>query len=260
MQLDIYQVDAFASQVFKGNPAAVVPLDDWLDEATMQAIAQENNLSETAFIVAGEGGWTIRWFTPTDEVDLCGHATLAAAHVIRGHLSPGLERIRLHSPRSGPLSVRCMEDRLELDFPTQELQAVDVGPALVRALGVEPLEAYRSLYAMVVLEDEEAVRRCTPNLVLLEQIDRAFVVTAPGEECDFVSRFFGPGYGVPEDPVTGSAHCMLTPYWSRRLGRPRLLARQLSRRGGELVCEDRGERTAISGQTVEYLRGTITLP
>lgn len=263
MELPIYQVDAFASCLFAGNPAAVCPLEAWLDDERMQAIALENNLSETAFFVPrGDGdGYDLRWFTPKAEVDLCGHATLASAHVILRHLRPDLESVRFHS-RSGPLTVRRLAagDELELDFPADPPRRCETPAALVAALGRAPRETWRGSldYVLAVLEDEQAVRAVRPAWAAFEELDvHAVIVSARGRDVDFVSRFFAPRYGIPEDPVTGSAHCITTPYWAAVLGKKRLRARQLSERGGELVCELRGERVGIAGRSVTYLEGVI---
>ena len=259
MELRIFQVDAFADRLFSGNPAAVCPLDSWLTERTMQAIAMENNLSETAFIVHEEHGWRIRWFTPATEVKLCGHATLAAAFVYFRHIAPASDEVTFAS-LSGPLTVRRHGEQLTLDFPRQHIEPVSPPTLLGQALGTEPLEVHAAGDWLVLLESEEAVRRLTPDIGLLKRLDcRGVIVTAPGNECDFVSRFFAPRVGVDEDPVTGSAHTLLTPFWAARLGRNTLHARQLSARGGELHCELKGERVFISGRVVPYLAGTITI-
>jgi PhzF family phenazine biosynthesis protein len=225
----------------------------------MQSIAAENNLSETAFFVPEGDGHRLRWFTPFTEVDLCGHATLAAAFVVFRHLAPWLERV-LFQTRSGPLMVSRSGDRLTMDFPSRPPAAVEAHPRLIPALGMPPKEVLAARDYMLVYETEEQVRALKPDMAGLREVDRfAVIVTAPGRDCDFVSRFFAPARGVPEDPVTGSAHCTLIPYWSRRLGKKQLFARQVSPRGGELWCEDLGERVHISGQAVEFLSGTITL-
>lgn len=260
MEIPIYQVDAFTTRLFGGNPAAVCPLDTWLPEATMQAIAMENNLSETAFIVSEERGWRIRWFTPTTEVNLCGHATLASACVYFRHIDTGAGRVVFDS-LSGPLTVIRDGELLTLDFPLHAPEPVEAPELLGRALGAEPLEVLAAEDWLVRLDSEEAVRILAPDMSLLRQLDRrGVIVTAEGADCDFVSRFFAPGHGIDEDPATGSAHTILTPYWADRLGRERLHARQLSARGGELFCERRGERVFISGRAVPYLQGTITVP
>lgn len=259
MELTLYQVDAFADRLFKGNPAAVCPLEAWLPEATMQAIAMENNLSETAFVVHEERGWRIRWFTPTTEVKLCGHATLAAAYIYFNHIDTAAEQVVFHS-LSGPLIVSRAGERLTLDFPLQRAEP-RVAPAILgQALGSEPREVLAADDWLVLLDSEENVRTLKPDMSLLRQLDRrGVIVTAEGRECDFVSRFFAPKYGIDEDPVTGSAHTLLVPYWAERLGKETLHARQLSARGGELYCELKNERVFISGRVVPYLRGSITL-
>lgn len=260
MELPLYQVDAFADHLFKGNPAAVCPLQDWLPEHTMQAIAMENNLSETAFIVHENKGWRIRWFTPTTEVKLCGHATLAAAFVYFHFIDTKADQVVFDS-LSGRLTVSCSDDRLTLDFPVQRAEPVPTTPEVLgRALGGEPLEVLAADDWLVLLDSEETLRKLQPDMALLRQLERrGVIITARGNECDFVSRFFAPKYGIDEDPVTGSAHTILTPYWAERLGRDRLQARQLSARGGELYCELKGERVFIGGKVISYLRGTITI-
>ena len=257
MKLPIYHVDAFTGRLFAGNPAAVVPLERWPDDATLQAIAAENNLSETAFLAGGAGEYDIRWFTPTTEVDLCGHATLASAHVILTTLEPGRGEVAFRS-KSGPLRVAREGDLFALDFPARPPAPTPVAAALVAALGRRPREAGTARDLLAVFDSEEEVRSLRPDMTLLAGLESfAVCVTAPGREADFVSRFFAPREGVPEDPVTGSAHCTLVPYWSKRLGRSRLRALQVSARGGELLCEDRGERVRIAGRAVRYLEGTI---
>lgn len=256
-RIPIYQVDAFSAEVFRGNPAAVCPLERWLDERTMQSIAAENNLAETAFFVPEGDGYHLRWFTPTVEMDLCGHATLASAHVLFERLGRGGDAVTFRS-RSGPLTVTRRDGLLELDFPSRPARRESAPEAVALALGAEPREAWLARDWMLVFDAEADVRRLAPRIDRLLEIDaHAFIVTAPGETCDFVSRFFAPSVGVPEDPVTGSAHCTLIPYWSQRLGKRRLAARQLSARGGELTCEDRGERVGIAGRAALYLEGTI---
>jgi predicted PhzF superfamily epimerase YddE/YHI9 len=259
VRLNLFQVDAFTSHVFGGNPAAVVPLDTWLPDATLQAIAQENNLSETAFFVKEGAGWRLRWFTPAQEVDLCGHATLAAAHVLFHHLARGLGRVEFSS-RSGPLGVTREGAWLVMDFPSRPPRAFTPPLELAQALGASPREVLASRDWVAVFDSEAQVRALRPDLALLAGLDTfAVTVTAPGEDVDFVSRFFAPRVGVPEDPVTGSAHCSLVPYWAKRLGKTRLMARQVSARGGELRCEERGERVHLAGRAVLYLEGVITV-
>jgi PhzF family phenazine biosynthesis protein len=259
MKLPLYQIDAFTSHVFCGNPAAVCPLEEWLDDPVMQAIAQENNLSETAFFVKEEGDYRIRWFTPVAEVDLCGHATLASGFVIFNYLDPTIDRITFRS-RSGPLNVGRKEELLSMDFPSQPPRSCSPPKALFDGLGGEPLEAFCSEDYFVVFAGERDIRGLTPDMSTLKGLDlRGVIVTAPGDEVDFVSRFFAPKFGVDEDPVTGSSHCALTPYWSQRLGKNTLHAYQVSRRGGELFCADHGDRVSISGRAVRYMEGSITI-
>jgi PhzF family phenazine biosynthesis protein len=261
MQLRLFQVDAFTSRVFGGNPAAVVPLAAWLPDATLQSIATENNLSETAFLVGAAGDYHIRWMTPEDEVDLCGHATLASAWVVFNELERGRREVRFRS-KSGPLRVTAEGERLTLDFPSRPPSPAEASLAAVAAaLGARPRAVLASRDYLAVLETEAEVRALKPDMAKVAALDRmAVIATAPGGDCDFVSRFFVPSLGIPEDPVTGSAHCTLVPYWSKRLGKKSLFARQVSARGGELWCEDRGERVAIAGRCVKYLEGTIEVP
>ena len=261
MHLPFYWVDAFTDRVFAGNPAGVVPLECWLPDERMQQIAFENGLSETAFIVrTGPGCHDLRWFTPAIEVKLCGHATLASAHVLWSELGETADRITFAS-RSGPLHVLRRGDGLELDFPSQPAAPAAAPVALVQALGCRP--EYVGLAGarwLCVLTSAEEVRALQPDHARLARLQPGrVIVSAPGADCDFVSRFFAPDAGIPEDPVTGSAHCTLTPYWAQRLGRTQLHARQVSRRGGELWCELRGDRVGIAGRAVTYLRGTLLL-
>jgi PhzF family phenazine biosynthesis protein len=260
MNLRLYQIDAFASRVFSGNPAAVVPLDRWLPDATLQAIAAENNLSETAFFVGEKGYFHIRWMTPTEEVDLCGHATLASAWVVFHEIENGRTEVHFRS-QSGPLRVTGDGDRLTLDFPSRPPEPADGSAgAVADALGARPRAVLASRDYLAVFESEDEVRALRPDVARVAALDRmAVIATAPGSDCDFVSRFFVPSLGIPEDPVTGSAHCTLVPYWSRRLGRSSLFARQVSPRGGELWCEDRGERVSIAGHAALYMTGTIEI-
>ncbi|HVO10833.1 MAG TPA: PhzF family phenazine biosynthesis protein [Vicinamibacteria bacterium] len=260
MKLPLYQVDAFASGVFSGNPAAVVPLERWLDDATLQKIAAENNLSETAFFVGGSGEYHIRWMTPTSEVDLCGHATLASAWVIFNRLDPRRTEVAFRS-KSGPLRVTSDGDRLALDFPSRPPVSAEGSLAAVAdALGRQPLAVLAARDYLAVYESDHDVRCLQPDMAKTAALDRmAVIATAPGRDCDFVSRFFAPAVGVPEDPVTGSAHCTLLPYWSKRLGKTRLFARQVSVRGGELWCEERGDRVSVAGRASLFLEGTIEL-
>ena len=259
MKLDIYQVDAFASRLFEGNPAAVCPLDEWLPDALMQSIAMENNLSETAFFVPDGEAYAIRWFTPAAEVDLCGHATLASAWVVFNRLAYHDDLVRFSS-RSGELTVRRDDGRLVLDFPAQPPQPCAIPAGLADALGARPVDCLEHIDLVAVFEEAETVRGLRPQMTQLSELGyRGVIVTAPGGGYDFVSRFFGPAVGVPEDPVTGSAHTKLAPYWAGRLGKNQLRARQLSVRGGDLECTVSGNRVLIAGQAVLYLEGTIML-
>lgn len=258
-EIPIYQVDAFSSNVFSGNPAAICPLEEWLPDNQMQAIATENNLSETAYFVRNGDGYHLRWFTPGCEVELCGHATLASAYVLFQELGERGEAIRFHT-KSGELWVKRDGDLLALDFPARPPQKVADNPDLIAALGATPKEVLAARDYLVRYETEQEVRALTPNMEGLTRIDRfATIVTAPGTDCDFVSRFFAPAKGVPEDPVTGSAHCTLIPYWAAQLGKTTLHARQVGRRGGELFCKLKGDRVEIAGHAALFLRGTIQL-
>ena len=259
MRLRIFQIDAFTDEVFGGNPAAVCPLESWIDDATLQAIALENNLSETAFLVPANGAYSLRWFTPLAEVDLCGHATLASAQVVFQHLQPAAQSVAFDT-RSGRLAVSRGGDGLTMDFPALAAHPVDPPADLVAGLGAEPTAAYADMDYLALFETEAEVRALAPDLLALGRLDRRGVIaSAPGESVDFVSRFFSPNMGVPEDPVTGSAHCMLAPFWGERLGKTALVARQVSRRGGIVRCEVAGERVRLTGRAVQYLEGTITV-
>jgi PhzF family phenazine biosynthesis protein len=253
----LFQVDAFTDRLFSGNPAAVVLLPAWLPDATLQAIAAENNLSETAYLVRKGETFGLRWFTPAIEVDLCGHATLASAFVLFEQRLASGPRV-VFETRSGLLTVERRGELLAMDFPSWPPAPTAPMLSLARTLGIEPREVLASRYLLAVLDDRREVELLAPDLEAIAALDAfAVIVTAPGDDCDFVSRFFAPRAGVPEDPVTGSAHCTLTPYWSARLGKQTLHARQVSRRGGELFCEDRGERVTIAGRAVLYLAGKI---
>ncbi len=255
----LYQIDAFADRAFAGNPAAVMPLEHWLPDAVMQAIAAENNLSETAFFVREGDGYRIRWFMPVGEIDLCGHATLASAFVVLTELEPGRDRVAFES-MSGPLAVTREGERFCLDFPMRAPNPVPCPAGLSEALGVPVKEAWLTRDLFALLEDEAAVRNLKPDLEALSRLEpTSFVVTAKGTDCDFVSRCFAPREGIPEDPVTGSVHCVLIPYWAERLGKTRLFARQLSKRGGELFCELQGDRVKIAGKAVKVLEGAFLL-
>ncbi|MGI8668501.1 MAG: PhzF family phenazine biosynthesis protein [Aridibacter sp.] len=258
MTLDIYPADAFPKEVFKGNPAAVCPLESWIDAELMQKIAFENNLSETAFFVKSEDVYEIRWFTPSFEIDLCGHATLASAFVIFEILKLESEFVRFHSHKSGELSVEKNGDLLILDFPARPVTKYDAPDGLIEAIGKKPKEILKARDYFLVYETEQEIADIKPNFSkLLEVGGHGFIVTAKGETSDFVSRFFAPEVGVFEDPVTGSAHCNLIPHWAEKLGKTEMLARQISERGGELFCELKGDRVKIGGNAVLYLKGEI---
>lgn len=259
MRLPIYQVDAFSRRRFAGNPAAVCPLKKWLPDAVLQQIAAENNLAETAFLVAEPDGHRLRWFTPEVEVDLCGHATLAATYVLMDCLGFGGDQVTFHT-RSGALTVSRTGEMFTLDFPARPGARQPADPALAAALGAEPEAIYAARDTMCVFRTAAEVAALRPNMEALARLDSfAVIATAPGEDCDFVSRFFAPKAGINEDPVTGSAHCTLTPYWSQRLGKTEMFARQISARGGELWVEDRGDRVRMSGYGALYLTGFIEL-
>jgi PhzF family phenazine biosynthesis protein len=257
MNIPIFQIDAFAGKVFSGNPAAVCPLKEWLEERTMQHIARENNLSETAFFVPEDNGFAIRWFTPLAEVDLCGHATLATAFVIFTEMDKTRPDV-IFTSKSGPLAVKRTKDMLSMNFPSQPPEPCDPPRELLDGLKVKPVRVLKSADYFVVYDREEDIRDLSPHMDLLKKIDlRGVIVTAPGSSSDFVSRFFAPKLGIDEDPVTGSAHCALIPYWRGRLGKKDLHALQLSVRGGELFCTHEGERVTISGHAVKYMEGTV---
>lgn len=256
-----YQVDAFAEKVFEGNPAAVVPLEKWLSDDLMQAIADENNLSETAFFVKEGADYHIRWFTPKSEVDLCGHATLATAFVIHHYVDPSLSTISFTS-RSGILTVDIMEDGfMKMNFPqdTFELRRPPIG--LVESFGLSEVEIKKGKDDyLIIVGTEETVRKLDPDFAMLSKVDaRGVIVTAPGDQHDFVSRCFYPAYGIPEDPVTGSAHTTSAPYWAERLNKTSLSARQISKRGGNILCEIDGDRINLTGKAVLYAKGEINL-
>lgn len=258
MNLTIYQVDAFTKEVFRGNPAAICPLDEWLDADLMQKIALENNLSETAFFVKKDDVYEIRWFTPTFEIDLCGHATLASAFVIFEILKAESEVVNFHSHKSGKLSVEKNGDVLTLDFPSRPVSPAEVPTGLIEALGKTPKEIFKARDYFLVYENEREILDIKPDFSRLLKIEaHGFIVTAKGDSADFVSRFFAPEVGVFEDPVTGSSHCNLVPFWAERLGKTEMFAKQISQRGGELFCELRGNRVKIGGNAVLYLKGEI---
>jgi PhzF family phenazine biosynthesis protein len=254
-----YVVDAFAERPFTGNPAGVCLPERWLPDETMQSIAFENNLSETAFVVPNGNYYDLRWFTPTIEVDLCGHATLATAHVLMTLIDPAMTQAEFRT-QSGPLFVSREGDIYTMDFPSRPPAPCEKPEILERALGVRVLKTHQSRDLVALIEDEQTVQNLTPDFALLKQIDVfAVVATAKGDTCDFVSRFFAPIEDIPEDPVTGSSHSTLTPFWSKRLGKTQMVARQLSRRGGTLFVEDCGERVKIGGRAVCYLQGEIEI-
>lgn len=260
MKLDIFQVDAFTSEPFHGNPAAVVPLDAWLPDETMLNIAAENNLAETAFFVKTDDGFDIKWFTPKVEINLCGHATLASAYVLFNELGFDDDVIRFHSHKSGELGVTREGDKFVLDFPAFPLNEMEQSDELAGALGVVPVKVWETQGNMVMLrlESETQVRELTPDINALLGVDfDEIIVTAKGDTCDFASRMFAPRIGIPEDPVTGAIHCSLIPYWADELGKTEMFARQVSARGGELFCKLAGDRVKIGGNATLYLKGEI---
>jgi len=261
MIITMYQVDAFSSEVFGGNPAAVCVLNEWLDDAVLQNIAAENNLAETAFIIKSESGYDLRWFTPAVEIDLCGHATLASAYVIFKFLEPELKYVAFQT-MSGELEVTIdSEQKLSMDFPARAPQQIEITDLHEQAFGLKPLEVWQSRDLLVLFESETQIVQLQPNLEKISEIKDSFAViaTAKGDEVDFVSRFFAPNAGIPEDPVTGSAHCTLVPFWADKLNKQVLNAKQLSKRGGELFCENKGDRVAMSGYASLFMKGEIYL-
>ncbi len=259
MNLNIFQVDAFTSKPFGGNPAAVVPLTEWLSNELMLKIADENNLSETAFFVPENGKYHIRWFTPTVEVNLCGHATLATAHVIFNELKLEDELIQFHSDRSGELSVKCEGDKLVLDFPSYPMTEIEP-LELLKDVEIKPLKYWESQGNMLFLlmENQSVIAELEPDMHHVAKLPYdEIILTAKGDDCDFASRMFAPRIGIPEDPVTGAIHCSLIPYWAERLGKNEMFARQVSARGGELYCELAGDRVKIGGNAVTFLKGEI---
>jgi PhzF family phenazine biosynthesis protein len=257
MRTAIFQLDAFTTRRFAGNPAAVMPMDRFLEDAVLQALAAENNLAETAFLVADGGDYRLRWFTPTTEVPLCGHATLASAAVVMERLEPGRSRVVFHSA-SGPLTVTRTASGYRMDFPARPSRPVPAPPSLADALGVIPIEVWADPFNyLALLESAPAVRELAPDIAAIARLNRqGVIVTAPGDGTyDFVSRYFAPAKGIPEDPVTGGAHCALTPFWARRLGKAELRAFQASRRGGEILCRLAGDRVELEGACVFYLEG-----
>ena len=257
MRVAYYEVSAFTSQPFGGNPAGVCPLDSWPPDAILQGIAANNNLAETAFFVPRDTDFDLRWFTPTTEVDLCGHATLAAAYVLFTERGWPAESIHFHS-RSGILTVSLSGDRLTLDFPAWPAEPCPAPKALLRGLGAKPAKVFKARDYLAVFASETEVQALKPDFAALQTLDcLGTIVTAPGGDCDFVSRFFAPGAGVNEDPATGSAHCTLIPHWAKQLGKTKLYARQISARGGEFFCDLAGDRVRIGGRAVLYLKGTL---
>ncbi len=261
MKLKLYQVDAFTDKLFHGNPAAVCILENRLDEELMQKIALENNLSETAFVVPKNGEYEIRWFTPATEVELCGHATLASAHVLFNHLNISTNDITFHSRERGSLNVQKEGDSLTLDFPTDNCAEVEIPSGMADAIGAEPVEAFKGdTDYLLIYESEDVIRNINPDFNKLLKVDaRGVIVSAAGKNCDFVSRFFGPRCGINEDPVTGSAHTTLTPVWGNKLGKTILTAKQLYARGGDLVCEYANDRVKITGKAVTYMIAEIDI-
>ena len=260
MKVPYFQVDAFTERAFSGNPAGVCLLDRWLPESVLQQIAEENNLSETAFLVGSGGSWDLRWFTPTVEVDLCGHATLAAAFVIFTELGHSDATVNFKTT-SGELGASFENGVVMMDFPSRPGQPNAAPSGLINGLGHIPREVRKSRDFLALLGTEEDVRTLTPDLPQLASLDCLGVIaTARGSDVDFVSRFFAPGVGIAEDPVTGSAHCTLIPYWAEKLGKQKLTARQLSRRGGTLHCEMRGDRVGIGGRAALYSRAQLQIP
>lgn len=263
MELDLYQVDAFTSKPFEGNPAAVCPLEEWMPDELLQKIAMENNLSETAFFMEEGNGYRLRWFTPEAEVDLCGHATLASAHVLFEHLGYAGEEILFHS-NSGELKVSKGEHLLVMDFPQTPGSKVEPPELLLEAMSLDAsvAETYRATDYMMVLGNQSAVEKLDPDYQLLKQLKtRGIIVSAPSDspEYDFVSRFFAPALAINEDPVTGSAHTMMAPFWADRFGKKNLKARQISRRGGDVHCTVLRDRVELGGQAVTYLQGTVRI-
>lgn len=259
MKIPYYHVDAFTNTLFKGNPAGVCPLDTWPDDTLLQAIAKENNLSETAFLVGKNNTYELRWFTPVVEVDLCGHATLAASFVLYTLLNAGDGPLHF-STRSGELTVSREKDLFFLDFPSRTPSALSCPELLSRGLGATPAATYLSRDILAVFNSEEEIRALKPDFTLLSKLDcLGCIVTAPGLQVDFVSRFFAPSVGINEDPVTGSAHCTLIPYWAERLHRTTLTGHQVSNRGGELLCQLKGNRVRIGGKAALYMTGALEI-
>ncbi|WP_299379025.1 PhzF family phenazine biosynthesis protein [uncultured Kiloniella sp.] len=259
MEIPLYQVDAFTGQLFSGNPAAVCPLTEWLPDDLLSKIAAENNLSETAFFVATPQGYHLRWFTPTTEVDLCGHATLATAHVIATELDQATKEV-LFETKSGVLKVTCCDGQYTLDFPSRRPSPLDGILMVEEAIGVRPQATYISSKLMAVLDDEESVLAVEPNFDKVAELPGdGLIITSTSRDYDYVARYFGPHCGIPEDPVTGSAHVVCAPYWKDVLGKSTMIARQLSKRGGVLEIKDCGDRILLTGTAILYLKGVIYL-
>ena len=258
--INYYIIDAFAEKLFSGNPAGVCLLDEWFNDEVMQNIAMENNLAETAFIVKRDNHYDLRWFTPNVEIDLCGHATLASAFVVTNFLDIGISEMDFHT-KSGVLSVKKVDDSFEMDFPSRMPEKIDVTPLMERAVGVTAREAYMSRDMLLLLDNEHQVKNLQPDLNLVADLPDCLglIVTAKGDSVDFISRFFAPNAGVPEDPVTGSAHSTLIPFWAQRLDKDNMVAKQLSKRGGTLYCQNCGDRVKMAGQAILYLQGKIML-
>jgi len=259
MKIEVYQIDAFANKAFEGNPAAICPLQEWLPDELMQSLAAENNLSETAFFVPNGDSFDLRWFTPSTEVDLCGHATLAAAYVMFEILDFTRDEIRFNT-KSGELSVSRDGEYLQMDFPAQAPEPIETPSQIGQAFGEQPSVCLKFADIIAVFDSEEIVRQADPDMLQLEQLDcRGIIITAKAKDYDFVARWFGPRTGIREDPVTGSAFTQLVPYWAERLGKSSFKAKQVSPRGGEVQCELKGDRVLISGKAVKYMQGTISL-
>lgn len=260
MKLSIYQIDAFADKLFAGNPAAVIPLEKWLPDALMQQIAMENNLAETAYFVKNGNHFDIRWFTPELEINLCGHATLASAFVLYHFLGFDKSSINFQC-KSGPLSVKKEGEIIHLDFPSWNPERVSDYPQEIQQSlgGAEIAGVYKNRDYVIELMNEDAVRNCKPDFAIMKKVNDMIMITAPGKEVDFVSRFFAPNAGIDEDPVTGSAHSQLIPFWSYKLGKNKMIAKQLSRRGGLLYCEQKGDRVVMGGSCVFYMKGEIEI-
>lgn len=260
MKLTIYQVDAFTNKPFGGNPAAIIPLQNWLDDTLMQKIAMENNLSETAYFVKQDDAYHIRWFTPSLEIDLCGHATLASAYVIKTFLEPHVQEITFNTQKSEILRTYVKDGMYTLDFPSRMPLETEIPGKLLESLGITTtIEVLKSRDYFVVLPTEEAVKNMEPDFSLMKEINAGVIITAKGHSADIVSRFFYPAAGIDEDPVTGSAHCSLIPYWSEKLGTSKIFAKQLSKRGGDLWCEFKGDRVLMSGNCVLFMTGEISI-